>query len=88
MVVIDYVIFELLYQTEATKVSKHDELSIEIQEALDGGNGPKIARFALACLGAIPVAGGVFGGAAGAWSEADQAHYNKIFASWLKTSRR
>jgi len=26
----------------------------------------------------------VFGGAAGAWSEAEQGHYNKVFQSWLK----
>lgn len=56
----------------------------EIKEALSGGHGPRIARFALACLGGIPFAGGVFGGAAGAWSEAEQEHFNKVFQSWLR----
>src|ERR1700722_2029002 len=56
----------------------------EVTDALSHGYGPRIARFALACLGAIPVAGGVFSGAGGAWSEAEQAHFNKVFASWLK----
>jgi hypothetical protein len=65
-------------------VSERDELSQEIEKALSSGNGPKIVRFALACLGGIPIAGGVFGGAAGAWSEAEQAHYNKIFSTWLR----
>lgn len=66
-------------------MSERDELAQEIELALKSGNGPRIARFALACLGgAIPLAGGAFGGAAGAWSEAEQAHYNRIFASWLK----
>ncbi len=55
-----------------------------MKEALAQGYGPRVARFALACLGGVPVAGGVFGGAAGAWSEAEQTHYNKVFASWLK----
>jgi hypothetical protein len=30
------------------------------------------------------VAGGALSGAAGAWSESEQSHYNKVFASWLK----
>ena len=45
------------------------KLKSELDEALARGAGPKIARFALACLsGAIPVAGGVIGAAGGAWS--------------------
>ena len=57
----------------------------EISEALTHGYGPRIARFVLAFLGgAIPFAGGAFGGAAGAWSEAEQSHFNKVFESWLK----
>jgi hypothetical protein len=56
----------------------------EITDALAHGYGSRMARFALACLGGIPVAGGVFGGASGAWSEAEQNHFNKVFASWLK----
>jgi hypothetical protein len=66
-------------------MSEREELSKEIEEALRNGNGPKVARFALACIGGLlPLAGGVLGGAAGAWSEKEQAHYNRIFASWLK----
>src|SRR6266850_3666573 len=66
-------------------MSEREELSREIEEALRAGNGPKVARFALACLGGlIPFGGGVVSGTAGAWSESEQAHYNRIFASWLK----
>jgi hypothetical protein len=56
----------------------------EVKEALARGYGPAVARFALACLSGIPIVGGAFGGASGAWSEAEQAHFNKVFASWLK----
>lgn len=56
----------------------------EIDEALKCGAGPKLARYALACLSAIPVGGGAIGGIAGAWSEKEQNHFNRIFASWLK----
>jgi hypothetical protein len=60
-------------------MSERDELAQEIELALKSGNGPRIARFALARLGgAIPLAGGAFGGAAGECSEAEQAHYNRI----------
>ena len=49
-----------------------EKLKSELDEALARGTGPKIARFALACLsGAIPVAGGVIGATGGAWSEAE-----------------
>jgi hypothetical protein len=66
-------------------MSEREELSREIEEALRTGNGPKVARFALACLGGlIPFGGGVVSGAASTWSESEQAHYNRIFASWLK----
>lgn len=66
-------------------MSEREELSREIEEALRSGNGPKVARFALACLGGlVPLGGGVLSGAAGTWSENEQAHYNRIFASWLK----
>jgi hypothetical protein len=62
-----------------------DQLRKDMDKALEGGTGPAVSRFALACLGgAIPVVGGVFGAAAGAWSEAGQKRFNKIFASWLK----
>ncbi|HTQ59588.1 MAG TPA: hypothetical protein VMI32_05165 [Candidatus Solibacter sp.] len=65
-------------------MTEKDKFDKELSEALSRGHGPRIVRFALACLGGVPIAGGVFGGAAGAWSEADQEHYNKVFASWLK----
>src|SRR5947208_4516787 len=65
--------------------SDRDELKEELDAALTRGAGPKVARFALACLsGAIPIAGGVIGAAGGAWSEAEQDQFNKIFAAWLK----
>jgi len=56
----------------------------EMTQALTHGYGPKVARFVLALLGGIPFAGGAFGGAAGVWSEAEQDHFNKVAASWLK----
>lgn len=61
-----------------------DELRGELDKALAHGHGPMIARFALACLGAIPLVGGAVAGTGGAWSESEQSHYNKVFASWLK----
>jgi hypothetical protein len=56
----------------------------EMSQALAKGYGPKVARFALALLSGVPFAGGAFSGAAGAWSEAEQDHFNKVAASWLK----
>lgn len=64
--------------------NEHDKVKAELDEALSRGYGPKVARFALACLGGIPAVGGAFAGAGGAWSEAEQAHFNNIFATWLK----
>jgi len=57
----------------------------ELEENLGKGAGPKIARFALACLsGLIPFAGGAVGGVGGVWSEKEQESINKILATWLK----
>ena len=56
----------------------------DLNEALRGGAGPKIARFALACLGAIPGVGGVISGAGSAWSEKEQSRANDVFHAWLK----
>jgi hypothetical protein len=56
----------------------------EMEKALQGGAGPKLARFALACLSGVPFIGGALGGVAGFWSEADQARFNKLFAAWLQ----
>jgi hypothetical protein len=64
--------------------SEKDQIKKELEEALKSGAGPKIARFALACLGAVPLAGGAIAGAGGAWSEHDQERFNRIFAAWLK----
>ncbi len=62
-----------------------DKIKEEIEAALNAGAGPRIARFALACLGGfIPLAGGFIGGAGGWWSEAEQDRLNKIFSAWLK----
>ena len=61
-----------------------DSLREEMEKALRGGAGPKLARFALACLSGVPFVGGAFGGVAGIWSEADQARLNKLFAAWLQ----
>ena len=61
-----------------------DNLREEMEKALRGGTGPKLARFALACLSGVPFVGGALGGVAGFWSEAEQARLNKLFAAWLK----
>src|SRR5688572_4813020 len=63
---------------------RRNELSGELNEVLEAGYGPKIARFALACLGGIPAIGGVFGAGAGAWSEAEQERFKRILTAWLK----
>jgi hypothetical protein len=66
-------------------MSTNDQnISEQLNDALKGGTGPKVVRFALACLSAIPFAGGAIGGVGGLWSEAEQAKFNKIFASWIK----
>ncbi len=61
-----------------------EDIRREMESALNSGSGPGFARFALACLGGIPFAGGAFGGAAGAWAEKEQARLNKLFQAWLK----
>lgn len=61
-----------------------DQTKKDFEEALKSGAGPKVVRFALALLSGIPAAGGIFGASAGAWSEAEQEKYKKIFTSWLK----
>ena len=61
-----------------------EALSGEIEQALSHGIGPKAARYALAVLGAVPFVGGAIAGVAGVWSEAEQEHFNKVLAAWLK----
>ena len=63
---------------------ENKKIDIEIQEALQGGNGPKVARFALASLSAIPVVGGIIGGVGSSWSEREQGKLNDLLATWLK----
>ena len=62
----------------------NEALRKEMDDALAAGMGPKIARFALQALGAIPVVGGAISGVAGAWSEKEQGHFNRILNAWLK----
>ena len=50
-----------------------EQLKKQIEEALAKGNGPRAARFALACLGAIPGVGGAIAGVSATWSEKEQA---------------
>lgn len=72
----------------AANMNENNDSTDELAEALNRGYGPRIARFALAFIGgAIPFGGGAFGGAAGAWSEAEQDRFNQVFASWLKLQR-
>ncbi len=58
--------------------NEKEQLRKDMNKALEGGAGPAVVQFALACIG------GVAGAAGGAWSGAEQKKYNKIFASWLK----
>lgn len=60
------------------------KLDSEMTQALTRGHGPKVARFVLALLSGTPYVGGVFSGAAGAWSESEQDFFNKIAASWMR----
>ncbi len=67
-----------------SKDDQKDELRKHLDEALKAGAGPKAMRFALACLGAVPVVGGAISGIAGTWSKKEQERFNKIFSTWLK----
>ncbi len=72
---------------ESNESESLDDLDKDLEEALSKGRGPQFARAVLASLGSIPIAGGLFGAAAGAWSEEEQASLNKIFAQWLRFQR-
>lgn len=61
-----------------------EQFKKQIEETLAKGYGPKAARFALACLSAIPGVGGAIAGVSATWSEKEQAEYNRIFSAWLK----
>jgi len=58
-----------------------DEILIPPNE----GPGPKWARAGLQVVGGlVPLAGGVFGAAAGAWSEREQEKVNQFLKQWIK----
>jgi len=61
-----------------------ENINSELQKVSQSGNLPAVVRFILASLGGIPVVGGVFGAGAGAWSEAEQKHFNNLLAAWVK----
>lgn len=65
--------------------NNEEDIKKQVDDALNGGVGPRIARYALAALsGAVPLVGGLIGGAGGAWSEKEQADFNRLLAAWLK----
>jgi hypothetical protein len=61
-----------------------EEIDEELSKALKGRKGPSLARFALAALGSVPIAGGAIAGIGGAWSEKEQSNINNVFQAWLK----
>ncbi len=65
-------------------MADESDLGADLEAALSRGIGPKAARFALALLSGVPAVGGLFSGAAGAWSESEQGHFNRIVAAWLR----
>jgi hypothetical protein len=65
-------------------VQKIDNINEEMAQHLERGYSPRVARFVLALLSGVPFIGGAFSGTAGAWSEAEQDHFNRVAASWLK----
>lgn len=65
-----------------------EKLKKEIEDSLEGNTGSKVARFALSVLsGIVPVAGGAIGGAASAWSEAEQEKLNNLLVTWLQLQK-
>ncbi len=69
-------------------VANNEELENQMTEALTHGYGPKVARLALAIIGgAVPLLGGAVSGAAGAWSESEQDHFNRVAASWMQLQK-
>ena len=68
--------------------ANNEELEKTMTESLTPGYGPRIARLAMSILGgAIPLLGGAVSGAAGAWSETEQDHFNRVAASWLELQK-
>jgi hypothetical protein len=57
----------------------------ELEQAMQSGTAPKLARFMLAAVsGVVPGFGGAIGGVASAWSEKEQDNINEILKNWLK----
>jgi len=66
----------------------NNELEKQMTDALAHGYGPRVARLAMAIIGgAIPLLGGAVSGAAGAWSESEQDHFNRVAASWMQLQK-
>lgn len=67
-----------------TENQMKNEIQEELNRALSDHKGPALARFALAALSGVPVAGGFLSGIGGAWSEKEQSNINSLFQAWLK----
>jgi hypothetical protein len=75
---------EIVPKSEAS----NNELEKQMTEALTHGYGPRVARLAMAIIGgAIPLLGGAVSGAAGAWSESEQDHFNRVAESWMQLQK-
>jgi hypothetical protein len=61
-----------------------ERLRNELEKALGSGAGPKVARFMLALLGGVPLAGGAFGAGSAYWSETSQEKINQIVHAWMQ----
>lgn len=61
-----------------------DDIQEDIKKAIENNHGPAFARFALAALGSVPLAGGTIAGVGGAWSEKEQSKVNGLFHAWMK----
>ncbi len=61
-----------------------ETISVELNDALLSKRRPALARFALAVLGSVPLAGGAISGIGAAWSEREQANINSVLQAWLR----
>jgi len=55
---------------------------------LHGHPWARAARFAIECLGGVPVVGGLFGATAGAWSEREQGRAKQVLIEWIRLIER